>query len=798
MTYIIHEFSTGLMIAETPDNWYSQGFTGKWMNSTIEPNAIPHSITEAIRNNQLKARSPATSEPAVIGRVIQGNDDEYYSVIAVITQALDESRSFPVYRYFWCEGKDNLLWVIVGWFYEQKKIPVFDPLQTPTAISIDDIKAREYTEYANHITNFINQNIELRKWISKQLPPPIIGSESFPQGEERSLLIIDRIATGITSDNNLVAWAYNIVTLENPEQFLLIRSGDKESYQNFLKSKPVVQHSFIDKEIENSLISSLQDVISVKNVKNVHDNLININQVLENIKHQNLTPIEIEEYFYNVFDVLINSIDNSYQLELRTLRSILLPNTLVEYLVYVQLYEPQKPVINLPPGNNSSIKEKSLDFQHILIQAIELAGDNLENLKTKLQEGLIIATQKFFQEKLSEETLNWLITANNSLWSLAALAFEENLLEDLKTIVADEARLYSWKKQAQKGIKITEFNLDIWNNLIANYPIREDSNLNYESLHIYNALGDVFLKRENHKLAFYFYTISGNKIPPQVLENLQNIDDVFGISISKTPASNLQFAQIHLGKYANFIKNKSFKIIEDIKGSPNSPNPQPQNVKVIYYLLGTLLGVILLVATTSYIFSLFITPEPNPPTPAPNPTTPIPAPPPSKTPESVVISIPPKELDKALEVYFQAEKTHDAIFRIWKNIQTDRILNDKNPQEKYKLFVSALDNVLGLKPPNSYQQIFIDKAKGEIHRQHLEPVIDAIYNYQKKKPDKIYISTPRDFPPDGIIKLVNVWKYPNSTMTVLQEDIKKQLMKSKTSVIDAKNVNVISATGYEY
>ena len=103
----IHEFSTGINVQGTPDNWWSVGFSGGYMNSTLT--SIPKAVHQDIAADLFYLSESAVQEkPAIIGREVRLGQEEW-SVLAVITHAKDESeRGISVSRYFLTEGLGNL------------------------------------------------------------------------------------------------------------------------------------------------------------------------------------------------------------------------------------------------------------------------------------------------------------------------------------------------------------------------------------------------------------------------------------------------------------------------------------------------------------------------------------------------------------------------------------------------------------------------------------------------------------------------------------------------------------------
>ena len=546
MPYTIHEFSTGLTIEKTTDGgWISKGDTGTWMNSTVEISQIPESITDAIRDSKFDARSISASKPAIIGRVIKGNDDKYWSVVAVIIPGKDESRLLEAYRYFWCEGKDNLC-LILGWLYEQLQMPTFNPFVKSYPVTIDETTDGKYKEQAKQKTNNINNDIGLIEWLKTQFPLPIICSSSFLNSETMPLLTMDRIATAIAGGKYLVSWAYNVAALEKQEQFLLIVSSNEIAYNTFSASKPVKTYSLVAAEIasESDLNSAIQNLISLTNVQ---QNLIIINKIIEKLKDQDIP--QVEKYFTKVFDklgaadALKHNVKDVGMLELLTLRAILLPNTLPEYLLYAGFEE--KAPINLlqkilnkffQKNNSNQIKQQSLAFQSTLYHQIQLLSNELPNIKAKLKDGLITIIEEFYKKQISRSILFWLVTEEQSLWSLCHQELANSVADDLENIFNNLNNIIILYRQNKLQNKLQELNLNIWKKLITDYCILQNPII-YDTLRAYQFLGDLFFQLDYHVLVFYFYTVSGVKVNQEILTAVREyqtehkIDNVFGLKI---------------------------------------------------------------------------------------------------------------------------------------------------------------------------------------------------------------------------------------------------------------------------
>ncbi|QHG21168.1 hypothetical protein [Nostoc sp. ATCC 53789] len=808
MPYTIHEFSTGLTIETTPGGgWKSKGDTGTWMNSTVEIEKIPKEITNAIRDSKFDARSISASQPAIIGRVIKGNDGKYWSVVAVITPGQDESRTLEAYRYFWCEGEDDFLWVIVGWLSEQNNTPIFNPFEKPSLVTIDDETARKYMEQVQQKTININNDIQLKEWLQQSFPPPIICSPNFLEKERMPLLTMDEIAVVISGKKHLISWAYNVASLEKQEQFLLILAASKKAYDTFYSLKPAKPYSVVAAEIasESDLNSAIQGLMSVTNIPK---NLATINEVIEKLKGQDIP--QIEEYFTKVFDklgatdALKNNIQNVGMLELLTLRAILLPKTLPEYLSYAHLEQKSK-MLSFANANNS-IKQQSLSFQSSLRQVIKSASDSLPNLKAKLRDGLITTIEKLLYKKISIETAFWLINDEQSLWSLSSENLIQNVKSDLHNIQEKlgEIRGYNDKEMITK--KVEDLNLKIWFDLVRYYWI---PTINKRNLPIYEPLSKVFSK--STMLVFYFSKISGIKVHEEIIKHLksQKINQVFGIQIEvpyQYQSNPQQQGNGSSSKWVEYV-NIAVCIVAIFWGSLVIVNDWW--VKIIFAFVALLWTVLffefepirtiiknfsLPLIIIAFIFgnssSTYFLPASDKTTSPPSPT-----PSSSSSSQGTANLIPEQQrqeiLDKAVLSFIKKGKTHDAIEQIKTNLRSDNnlitnsSLNFSQDQDKDTKIISALNYVLfspgsydNYKSIDAYVQNNPDDKDGI--KQQLNPLVKAIYEYQNKNKDKIYTSQNGKktyVKPDGIINLADLQKVPNSTMAVLQRDIRERIIK---------------------
>ncbi|MBW4614153.1 MAG: hypothetical protein KME21_12940 [Desmonostoc vinosum HA7617-LM4] len=787
--YNIDEFSLGIEAEATSEGkWISKRFTGKWMNST--QTVIPNIIEQAINSDDFATRSTSSLNPAIIGRVLRSKENIYWSVIAIATPATDESRIFTAYRYFYCEGKDNLC-LIVGWLNKQiaaNKTPVFNPFNDQIrTIIIDEHDAEQYRKQAYQLDKQINNSPDLLDWLKRNSPPPI----KIKPTTQYSIAEIDRLATKIAQEHDyLISWSHNVEALDKPERFLIIQPASQEAYEkNFhsVKRYPVVVPVTTN---ETEFKSAIKDLIRLKKP---NENLKIIEYTLESLKNEN-TEVS-KKYLNQVFDDLgarTELREPAYTLdmmELLTVRAIVLPETLApEYAKYAHLE--QNLQANLP-FSNKNIRQQSLDFQAELRKQIKLLYNSLPNLNRKLRDGLLIAIQQLLQNGISKNTVISLMTERNSIWRLA----NDELLT---TIRYDLWQIYEIHRPRKVGETQTQKTLEdhsgLWRDLIKGYWRNRQHHGTYQPLTIYKPLAELFSTLQLDDLAAYFYKVSTGKFPHKVLKNLQtkNITDVFGIatvtpkpynqpedenSSKSVELSNLFISAflivILLGKLLELgiigflasILRENSRVLQFIcvgiaillifiYTQFNRVRAWTKNYALTLIILAFTIG--------NFIGGTF------------NKTTPPQPPIVESTPTTLNNAQVTAKLDKAVESFAQQNKTRDAIRKIQQNIIDDSELLVYSLQEEE--VTKALKTVIELDKNVDLTEIIqnINENNKNKFQQKLRPVVTAIYKFQNE--NKIA--------DDGIINLVNVQNTPNSTMRILQDKVKQQIRNQKAGNTD--------------
>ncbi|MBE9221053.1 hypothetical protein IQ222_20270, partial [Dolichospermum flos-aquae LEGE 04289] len=314
----IHEFSTGIHVQKKVNGWVSLGFTGKYMNATINP--IPPVVEKSIANQEFAlTKGSSTEKPAIIGRIV-GSGDDTWSVMAVVTRGQDEvGLSAAFYRYFLCEGDHNLRFILAWW--EQNQKPTFNPL---------DFKSSPHL--------FMGES---------GLPDVRTEDESLPFEQDQAIVLPAEnqhdlytlnalaIAKFNRSKNGLpVAWAFNVQALEKPELFQVIQPASQKAYEQL---KQAIANAG---QVTQALRPAIRKLIHSSQVKPEA-----VGVIVAGLENENVTAEDWETLFNKEgAEIAIKQKIYSPQLvRLITLRAIVIPETLPEFLAWLNIQGGKKP-----------------------------------------------------------------------------------------------------------------------------------------------------------------------------------------------------------------------------------------------------------------------------------------------------------------------------------------------------------------------------------------------------------------------------------------------------------------------
>ncbi len=486
----IHEFSTGIIPEILPDGkWISRGFkVGEYMNLTLPQ--VPHSLGRTIANKGFEVGKDRNSQqPTFVGRVVlsisSGEPD--YSVVAVVTSGQDEyGRSTSFYRYFLCAGKDNI-WQILDWINTQKKQginPIFNPSETK-----EIGKPNQHT-----ITTKpqINLPPELQSWLNTQTLPVIIPTELS------DLQIINKIAE-IKANGQPTSWAYNVEAVERPEQFIIIHSANAEVAASLAQ----IQTKMMEKSLTN--ISTNIDEAAIETAIK---GLISGSQIkpewVQNLILRLQAGQVTSEYLNNLFNNLgaSNAVKqgnaNAQMVRLLTLRAIFIPETLPEYLNWLNI--------------NSNAKKED-EKQKISLQLQSQLRNYQKLLEPLIVPGMNRAFYQILGGKISVPAFCWLLKTKGSLWSAYSGRIKQQVRHDLE---------YLGNNLLNRSIDEETGELlcgnAIWKQLISCLKSRRDrTSFRYrERCNYYHNFADLFSQLPDYELAAYFHQVSNAKVPKTI------------------------------------------------------------------------------------------------------------------------------------------------------------------------------------------------------------------------------------------------------------------------------------------
>ncbi|MDT9338446.1 hypothetical protein VV11_002815 [Trichodesmium erythraeum 21-75] len=473
--YYIHEFSTGINVEILPDgSWRTRGYkVGEYMNSTLSQ--IPLVIERAIANDLFEvSKNRKSQKPTFVGREIRGNNGAPgWSVIAVVIPVGDEYGRFnSCYRYFLCQGAD-LLWVILdminSYWQKYRRTPTFNPSEI-----------REIGKPNHHNISkkpLVTLPSELNALASNHQRPLILQP-----GKVSDLQTINAMAEKIA--NGLpVSWAYDVEAVEHAERFLVIQAADEKAYQRLTSVDVVAMESVI-----RGLISGSQ----------IKDEWI---QAL--LQGHQITSDQWKKFFDDQgANTGIRQRNSSPQMvRLLTLRAIILPETLPEYLEWFGIDGKN----HIKEDNKQKV---SLEFQGQLKQYIS-------QLKPLIDESMKSVLEQILTGKISIPAFSWLLTAPKSLWSSYRESLLQNVKQDLETIGTS---FKSGVSPPEPSFLCGDL---IWKGL-QGWWLKPSSRFSY-----YQPFADLFESLGDYQLASYFYQVSKGVVPNHIFRRAFKNPDKF-------------------------------------------------------------------------------------------------------------------------------------------------------------------------------------------------------------------------------------------------------------------------------
>lgn len=510
----IHEFSTGIQAEATADgSWVSQGFTGQYMNKTIDP--IPRAVQEAISNRDFAVAEGASSdEPAFVGREVAGYGEEW-SVIAVVTRGRDDrGRSASMYRYFLSDGLGHL-GKILSWLNAQKQAgqnTIFDPFGTQILG-----QPHEYSES--------EPDLALRPELESLLesPSPIIIPADFPCAP----LIVNKMAQTIIANNQLIAWGYNVEALEEPRGFKVIQPASS-------RAEDLLRKAIASKPNSPAPISGNQAIISAINGLVKRDRVKP--EQLETIENALGNPQIDDSYWESTFKgrgadkALKQGIYSADMVRLLTLKAMLIPDTLPEFLSWID-----------KEGKQQEGKTVSENFQTEIKKALSQFPESATNLITKIYQGAISIIPRLIKQPQLLDSVVWLLSSDKGIWGyFYSRQIKSEIDNDLRLM-----RSYGRGKQ-NLDFKLAEDKewQKIFNEIQVYWRSRSISQPQYQPL------AELFNRLENYQLSALFRHICSGVVPKEVFYKL------------KSRGYHLQVYEIRVKREIGSLESLYLKIVE--------------------------------------------------------------------------------------------------------------------------------------------------------------------------------------------------------------------------------------------
>lgn len=396
----IHEFSTGIHVQQRANGWVSLGFTGQYMNATINP--IPQVVERSIANQEFAlTEGSSTEKPAIIGRIV-GSGDDIWSVMAVVTRGQDEvGRSAAFYRYFLCQGDNNLRFILTWWEQDQK--PTFNPL---------DFEGSPFLFMGESGQPHLTKE-------DKSLPFEQDQAIVLPAKNQHDLYTINALAIIKFNKSKKVlpvAWAFNVEALEKPERFQVIQPASQRAYDGLKRAianaGQVVSAINVD---EAALKSAIRSLINSSTVKPEA-----VQEIVKGLETKGIKS----DYWESLFNAqgaekaIKQKIYSSQMVRLMTLRAMVIPESLPQFLAWLNIQAGKK------PDENQTV---SLELQKA-IRGLALFP------KEQLTKGIRYLLLNLFHKNISVDSLSWLLMIEGSAWVYAQKEFIADIRDDLQLI----------------------------------------------------------------------------------------------------------------------------------------------------------------------------------------------------------------------------------------------------------------------------------------------------------------------------------------------------------------------------
>jgi hypothetical protein len=477
----IHEFSTGIEVKGTQTNWESVGFTGEYMNRTLDK--IPQAVLNSIANREFAlAEGVDRAEPAIVGRVVRGYE-ESWSVVAVVIRGRDDrGRGVSLYRYFLRQG-DTGIETILRWMKQRDQQGLsseFDPFDKMAIGQPHKVDVSSITTHGVDLQNF-----------EKELgqSPPII----VPNNKPCTALVLNQITRELPESNGDRSWAYKVAMLERPESFQVIYPADA-------KAETIIKE-FFKRPRSALMIPSGASGIKAAIKAIIKGNVVNLEhiQTLENTLGNSQLD---DNYWISILDRTAVSqgvkenIENPRYVRFLTLKAMLVPTFLPDFmklLTHSKEWERHY--------------DTSLSLQELMLKKATHFTNHFPKLSEYLKRGICYTIDYLVDEPKILKQSQLLLT-KPGFWSQL---YKESLSKELENVLG---------LMGKKGQNLQSLNTQYpqWSSLLGKintfwYPPERTDNK-------YKSLAELFEKVETAKLAAIFYQIAEGSVPKKLFDSI--------------------------------------------------------------------------------------------------------------------------------------------------------------------------------------------------------------------------------------------------------------------------------------
>lgn len=488
-TVEIHEFSTGITPQRLADgSWVSCGFTGQYMNSTLNP--IPHSVERSIANKGFAVAEGASSDrPTIIGREIGT-----WHVVAFVTKGRDEKgRGASFYRYFLTEAQNGLsliLSMLRQWDANGQQV-TFNPYAQVVA-------PYRISPVAPNPISRVDSQIELPEILA-------LNRDYTPEEVNERAIAYSRLSGQPTS------WAFNVEALEQPNRFQVILPANDAAARRIrqsLSTTPAITatHS-IDEQAVKTAIKNLINTSQPKPAS-----FQTLASSMDDVQGK-LGDVATKQFWNPLFSsqgadkAIKQKIYSESMVRLLTIRAMVLPHTLSSFWDWLG---------NIPDKK----QRKALVRSSLSMQA---KGATVANSFTSLQQSLLdgvnIITTAVFNKRLSPGGACQLLS-RESMWGKVLPQHIQNIKHDAG-ILLPQRRQRAQSSQAVQSATTSEWQ-SIIRGLRSHRSPKDTQNTRYV------ALGEMFAALNEPVLAACCHQAGSGLVPSEIYKAASHRNDFNG------------------------------------------------------------------------------------------------------------------------------------------------------------------------------------------------------------------------------------------------------------------------------